>query len=209
MSSTTEPTRTRILDATSQLLEETHGAAVRMSDVAKAAGLSRQALYLHFPSRAALFIATVRHLDAVHDVDARLVASRRAPTGTARLDAFVEAWLDYVPVIHGVARTLMLMRETDADARAAWDDRMAALRHGCRAAVDALAADAALTPHHTPDEATDLLLTVLSMTNWEMLRGCDWPQSRIVETFQMLARNALVTDAPRAKRQPTLPSRRG
>ena len=76
MSSENPSTRTRILDTAWRLLED--GAPVRMSDIAKAVGISRQALYLHFPSRAELLIAVTRHLDDVHDVDARMAATRAA-----------------------------------------------------------------------------------------------------------------------------------
>ena len=43
-----------------------------MSDVAKQAGISRQAVYLHFPSRAELLIATTRYIDQVKDIDGQL-----------------------------------------------------------------------------------------------------------------------------------------
>ena len=55
------PTPARILDAALALLRE--GGPVRMSDIAKAAGVSRQAVYLHFPTRAQLLIAAARRLD--------------------------------------------------------------------------------------------------------------------------------------------------
>ena len=131
-------TRTRILDAAWTLLESGAARGVRMSDIAKAAGISRQALYLHFPSRAELLVATTRHVDEVKDVDARLAESRAA-TGPARLDAFIAAWGGYIPEVQGVLRALAAVMETDAEARAAYDDRMAAVRHGCAAAVAALA----------------------------------------------------------------------
>ena len=84
-------TRSRILDCTWRLLETDPARAVRMADIAEAAGVSRQAVYLHFPNRADLLIATTRHIDAMNDVDARLAASRAAATGVERLDAYVEA----------------------------------------------------------------------------------------------------------------------
>ena len=97
MSSPTSETRVRILNATWKLLEASQGSGVRMSDIAKIAGISRQAVYLHFPNRAELLIATTRHLDEVKSVDARLMVSRNAITGLARLEAFIEAWGNYIP----------------------------------------------------------------------------------------------------------------
>ncbi|MEO1505580.1 MAG: helix-turn-helix domain-containing protein, partial [Pseudomonadota bacterium] len=85
MSSAESDTRTRILQAAWRLLEE-GAAGVRMSDIAKAAGVSRQAVYLHFPTRAKLLIDTTRYVDEVKNIDDRLAASRAA-TGIDRLDA--------------------------------------------------------------------------------------------------------------------------
>ncbi len=54
MSSENSETRDRILDAAWTLLEEKAGSGVRMSDIARQAGISRQAVYLHFASRTEL-----------------------------------------------------------------------------------------------------------------------------------------------------------
>ncbi len=47
MSSDNSETRDRILDAAWTLLEERAGSGVRMSDIARQAGISRQAVYTH------------------------------------------------------------------------------------------------------------------------------------------------------------------
>lgn len=193
MSSDKPDTRSRILEAAWKLLEDGGGSGVRMSDIAKAAGISRQALYLHFPSRADLLVATTRHLDTVKDVDGRLAVSRAAASGVARLDAFVAMWAAYIPEIYGVGKALMAMQETDDEARLAWSDRMNAVREGCAAAVDALAADGALAQNLTADKATDLLWTLLSVRNWEQLtRECGWSQEDYSAGIALAARRCLL-----------------
>lgn len=195
MSSPPPDTREKILAAAWALLEEGGGKGVRMADVAKRAGLSRQAVYLHFPSRADLLIAATRYIDDVKDVDGRLAESRAAPTGRARMEAFIEAWASYVPEVHGVCRALLAMRDTDVEAAAAWDDRMAALRDGCAAVVQDLASDGDLPADLDPEAATDLLWTLLSVRNWEHLtEDCGWSQERYVEAMRRSARR-LLTDA--------------
>src|SRR5919107_868965 len=72
MSSGDPRTRTRILEATWRLMEERSGQGVRMRDVAEAAGISRQAVYDHFGSRAELMVATARYGDEVRGLDERL-----------------------------------------------------------------------------------------------------------------------------------------
>lgn len=191
MSRTNPSTRHRILETARSLLES-GDSAVRMSDIAKAVGISRQALYLHFPNRADLLIATTRHIDAVNRIDDRLAESRAA-TGPARLDAFIEAWGDYIPEIHGVSVALRAMMATDEEARRAWEDRMQAMREGSAAAVRAIAAEGRLAPGLTEETATDLLWTLQSVETWERLvRQCGWSQAAYLHTIKALARAALV-----------------
>ncbi len=193
MSRKNTETRQRILESTWRLLETEPGRAVRMSDIARESGISRQAVYLHFPSRADLLIATTRYLDEVKDIDARLAASRSADRGLDRLDAFIEAWGNHIPEIHGVAKALMAMKDTDEAADLAWKDRMRAVRQGCAAAVQALSRDGRLTPELTPDQATDLLWTMLAVRNWEQLTGdCGWSQTQYVEAMKTMARRLLL-----------------
>ncbi len=193
MSSAKNPTRDRILDTALQLLESGTGSAVRMTDIAKAAGLSRQAVYLHFPTRAELLVAAVRRVDELNDVEVLLIPSRSAATGRARLSLWIEIWGNYIPVIYGVGKALTAMRETDAEARAAWDDRMRAVRHGCAAVIADLARDGDLADGFTQDEATDLLWTLLSMRGWEQFRlVCGWTQARYVEAMKTAAARILI-----------------
>ncbi len=192
MSSDLPDTRTRILDCTWNLLES-GDKKVRMSDIAKAAGISRQALYLHFPTRAELLVATTRHIDSVKMVDERLAESRAATGGRERLRAFIRAWGGYIPEIHGMSVALRAMRDSDEEAVAAWDERMQAVRHGCMAAVRALAKDGALKPPLDEEATTDLLWMILSVENWERLvRECNWPQERYIEIITKLAEEAVV-----------------
>ena len=195
MSSKKNPTRDRILKATWTLLEDGGAKAVRMSDIAKAAKISRQALYLHFPNRAELLVATTRYLDEVHDVDSLLAPSRAATAGKERLAMWVAAWGGYIPKIYGVAKALMAM-DDDEEAQRAWDDRMMAVRHGCAAAVAALVEDDALTPALSAEEATDLLWAMLSVRNWELLCHTQgWSQGRYIAVMQKTAADMLTTPA--------------
>lgn len=193
MSSEKIDTKTRILRAALKLLESGTGSQVRMSDIAKETGISRQALYLHFPKRADLLIETTRYLDRIRDVDAKLAASRSAKSGIERLDAYIEAWGGHIPDIYGVAKALLAMQGEDEEARAAWRNRMQAMREGCQAAVKALDADNRLRPELTALKATDILWTLLSVRNWEQLTTeCGWSQEDYILAMKDLARRAIV-----------------
>jgi AcrR family transcriptional regulator len=193
MSRKTDQTRARVLQATLDQLASGSPEKTRVSDIAKAAGISRQALYLHFPNRAELLIAATKYLDERVNIDAGLAESRTAATGEARLAAFIRAWAAHIPVIHPVGRALMAMQDTDPEAHAAWADRMAAVRHGCAAAVAALARDGRLRADLTEKKATDLLWTLLSVRVWEhLVRDCGWSDLAYRTEITRQARAALL-----------------
>lgn len=181
----------RILDATLHLLGS-GSSKTRMSDIAKASGISRQALYLHFPKRADLLIAATRHVDKIKNVDARMAESRAAQTGRARLRAFVDAWGNYIPEIHSCSVALRAMAADDPEAAAAWDDRMRAVRHGCAAAVEALARDGSLQPDLSRETATDLIWALMSVETWERLtKTSGWSQDQYISAMQSLTARAV------------------
>ncbi len=197
MSSDTKTTREKILGACLELLESGQGSSVRMSDIAARVGITRQALYLHFRTRGELLIATTHYVDDLHGGDERLTASRTAKTGIERLNAFIEAWAGYLPEIYGIGKALLAMRDTDAEAAAAWDKRMQDMREGCEAAILALARDKALSSDYSPTQATDILWTLLSLKNWEQLTvECGWSRRDYMEHMQSMARRLFVDGAP-------------
>ena len=191
MSSDQKSTRDRILSATLKLLEA--GEKTRMSDIARAAGISRQALYLHFETRADLLIATTQYLDEINNSDSLLAESRAAETGAARLDAYIEAWGGYIPLVYPVAKPIMQMAATDDAAKAAWDGRMEAMRQGCAAAVEALARDGRLRSEFNAENATDILWAQLSVQTWEALtQARGWSQDDYIARQKLIARRLLV-----------------
>jgi AcrR family transcriptional regulator len=187
-----EQTKTRILETTWKVLE-TRIDKNRMSDIATAVGISRQALYLHYPTRAELLIATTKHIDKVKKVNQRLELSRAAGSGIERLHFFIKAWGGYIPEIHGISVALRNMRENDKAAAEAWDERMQAVRHGCQAAVRAIEKDGKLKSDLSEQVATDILWTLLTVENWEKLvLDCTWSQSEYEIKMIELAEIALL-----------------
>ncbi len=188
-------TRSRILEATVRILEAHGGRGVRMGDIARETGISRQAVYLHFASRAELLTAATRHRDEVLGLEGRLAASRAASSGVDRLNLYIELWGNYVPEIYGVAKALMLAQDTDKAAAAAWQDRMLAMRDGCRAAIEALDADGQLAPGWTTKRATDVLWTMLLVPNWENLTiECGWSTAEYIRWMKALAERTFVRE---------------
>lgn len=174
-------------------MEDDGGSAVRMSDIARAAGISRQALYLHFDARVDLLIATTRYVDEVTGVEKSLMPSRTAASGPDRLRAFIAFSGGHWPNVQGVARALQAMRERDAEAEQAWQNRMSAMREGCQAAIDMLDAENRLASGWTVKTATDLLSTMLSFENWDQLtRQCGWTNGAYVTNLQRQAEQTFI-----------------
>lgn len=195
MSSKNTETRTRILKSCLYLLEKRPHSGVRMTDIAKGAGISRQAVYLHFSTRTELLVATTIYVDDLKGAQERLEASRQATTGAERLDAFIDAWGNYIPEIYGIAKALIAMGDTDEEARKAWSKRMLDMREGCEAAVDQLASDGMLARAHSPLQATDILWTLLSVRNWEQLTiECNWTQQQYLDKLKVMAHQLLVEE---------------
>lgn len=87
------------------------------------------------------------------------------------------------------------MSDTDEAAATAWGKRMADMREGCEAAVNALNNDNMLSPDHAPHQATDILWTLLSIRNWEQLTlECGWSQETYIETLKSMAHRIFVND---------------
>jgi AcrR family transcriptional regulator len=155
-------TRARILEGAWQLVRERGTPAVRMTDVAQAAGVSRQLVYVHFQDRAGLLVAMARHHDARSGFAARVAEAHGLPPRRS-LETLLREWCAYVPEILPVARAL---EAVDAEA---WKDRMAGLREQFRRAVDRLATAGGLAEGWSPEEATDWTWARSHVAGWQHL----------------------------------------
>jgi AcrR family transcriptional regulator len=193
----TPDTRERILRATWRLLEERRGQNVRLEDVARAANVSRQAVYLHFGSRTTLFVETARYADESLKLMERIREACDAETGVVAIEAYVRFWASYAPDVYGLAKALLALRETDEAAAAAWNDRMAAFREGCLTILRQVNRDGApalsLAPPWTIETAADFFYTTLSIPTWESLiieRG--WSSEEYIERVTLAIKRALL-----------------
>jgi len=187
MSSKNKDTRTQILETTWQLLEKGHGQGVRMSDIAKAVGISRQAVYLHFSNRTELLIATTHYVDEVKGLQERLSQLQKASNGIDLLNKCVDVWGNYIPEIYGIAKALLITRETDEAANAAWNDVMGCLKVACQEIISVLEKEKILAPEWSKNEAIEMLWTQLSIQNWEILiTDSDWTTEQYIVAMKRL-----------------------
>ncbi len=198
MSSKETDTRKRILKATWQLMEQRLGKTISMSDVAKAVGISRQAVYLHFDSRTKLMIATSNYVDEIKNLDERLNKFKVASTGIEQLEACVEVWGGYIPEIYGLAKALLATRDTDEAAAAAWNNNMHCLRDICRETIETLKREGILTSEWSQEEAIEMFWTMISIYNWEQLTiECGWSTTQYIERMKVLLKRTFVSTPPR------------
>ena len=167
-------TSQKILDAAHSCAEK--GPDFTMADVARAAGLSRQAIYLHFPDRKTLLIALALRAREEHP-SPRL---DDAPSARAALTALVARFAEIYPKVWPVVRA----QESETGDRSIAPD--------CRALAERFRAEGALAAHLSPAAAADILSTLLSLAVWrELVIGRGWDSARYKSHITYLAAGAI------------------
>ena len=193
MSSRRQRTRSNILDSALRLLVERGYHGVGMEEVARDAGVSRQALYLHFKSKSELLVALARYNDEMIRVPEFVRRSDEATTALEALDAGVRAYGLIEPQIYEVASVVYAARRTDEAAEAAWQDRLAFRRENVGRGMERLQNEGLLAKGWTVDEATDFAWALLSMHTYEHLvveRG--WSIEQLVDRLTEMLIKVLV-----------------
>lgn len=173
----TEKTRAAILKATWSLIAKRNRLDVSQAEIAAAAGVSRQTIYMAFGARAGLLMAMVRNMDAQSEHAARLSEISRADTVTpSDFLRYIRIWLDYLPVIYPVGILLDSAALTDQEAALAWDDRMkGALLAGLKRILQRLSKSGHLAAGWNADEAAELVWSLIHPASWrQLVVGCGW-----------------------------------
>ena len=197
-------TRSRILSVTWELLNQRDLRDLTLADVARAAGVSRQAVYLHVENRAGLLIAMARFRDEQTQFAerAREAADLPAPGNVIELG---RRWLVYLPKLEPVANALYAaMLAGDVDAGNAWRDRMSDLRRVFRYALRRAEVAGHLRAGLDLETAADWMWMRLHLTAYLQLteeRG--WkPAQAQRELLASVERDLLVPSAGTSKEQP-------
>lgn len=164
----TARTRQGILDAAWDLIAE-QGASASIAEIAAAAGITRQSVYVHFGSRGGLLMALLKRADERGQIFEKFTVAMSQHVPAARLEAALDAWLSFVPQILPVARDLVRLRSTDDDVAAAWKDRMDELLGVWRQVARSLARDKALADGWTQAEVADFIWTSSSVQTYDLL----------------------------------------
>ncbi|HYL36041.1 MAG TPA: TetR/AcrR family transcriptional regulator [Bryobacteraceae bacterium] len=186
--------RTRILDAALTLITKRGEAGVTMAEIAKAARVSRQAVYLNFADRGDLLIALVRYVDEKRGLAQEIQKIANAPTGLEALRVMVSVQVRMNPGVWAIARAMDAVRRTDQAVERSWLDRLNSRLEGCRAIVARLARDGVLRKELPASAAADILWSVTSLRTWEDLvlqRG--WTAAQYEERIYKLLLSTLTS----------------
>ena len=188
-----QSTRERILQGTLRLLEDADMSAITMAMIAGEAGISRQALYLHFSKRVSLFIEAARYSDEVAGLEEAIRPVLEARTALEAIDRFAHFMATYTPRVYSVAWAAEKLRGVDNAAAAAWEDRAAQRRAGNRLLVERLHRERLLAAHWTVEEATDWLYALTSFATWGyLIHDCGWSPERYERHLRYLLRTGLI-----------------
>jgi AcrR family transcriptional regulator len=188
-------TRERLLRAAWELAFE-QGPGLRLADVAARAGVSRQAVYLHFGDRTRLLLALLAWGDEELKLGDLLGRVGRARSGVAALQRMVEAHAAYSPRIDALARLLEANQYADPAVAAALRERLDFRRAAHREVIARVAAEGDLADGWTVDAAADLFFAVTLATPWRELTGpCGWSAKQYAENMSRFLRGALTNRA--------------
>jgi len=161
-------TRIEILDAARALFEVDGFFAVGLDAVAKKAGVSRQAIYLHFASKADLLRALHERVNEL-DVAPAMERVWRAPSASAALDVWVDASADAIPRFINIFNALDPPRRVDPDAEATWHAPAEGHYADCRRLAEWLHREGELTAEMKVAEAADIIWSITNVKAYESL----------------------------------------
>ena len=190
--SSASDTRVLILDMTLEALEESLD-GVNMGRIAELARISRQAVYLHFPTKAELLLAAARHVDVRYGLEKRLEPLGRAGSAEALLAEFAKFLAGYNPLIYPVVRAADAIRKRDAAVERAWLDRLENRRRGIHALVKRLSDWGKLASEWTVPTARDWTTAQASVKLWEeLVVDLGWSSARYRKAMTLWLTRALL-----------------
>jgi AcrR family transcriptional regulator len=194
-------TRLALLAAAREMVEREGLPALTMASVAEHAGVTRRAVYLHFPTRPALITALYEHVYDTEDLAASLKAVWQCPDAAAALDEWAQHLARCHTELIPFGRALQRVRGTDPDAGHYWDLVMRQWRKSCRRLAEWLADEARLAPPWTAETAADMLWALMSFDVLEALVvDRRWTRKRLARRLSVLLGSTFVAQPAPAKR---------
>jgi len=195
MSSRKTDTRQRLLTAARELIESGHF-SVGLGEIGRRAGVSRQAVYLHFDSRADLLEALTSFIEQEADLGGLLAPVYSAPSGVQALRRLIDVGAVFEPQIHAMVQAALRMQDDPAVA-AITADRMARRFAAMRDVVARIESEGRLAASWDVDTAAGFLWSLTASSAFDLLvvqHG--WTPQRWADSTFALLRDAFVTATP-------------
>jgi AcrR family transcriptional regulator len=196
-------TRAALLAAARAILQEEGFEALTMTAVAQRAGVTRRAVYMHFPTRAELVGALFDHVADVEGLADSLRAVWEAPDAVSALDRWAAHLARYHPRVLAVDRALERVWRDDPDAAAHRRRVVAEKLANCRRLARRLDEEGRLARAWSTDAASDMLFALISSDMIEaLIVDRRWSRRRLAENLALLFRSTFVADAAPGPRRP-------
>jgi AcrR family transcriptional regulator len=198
MSTRREGTRSRLLGAARALFEERGYHDVGLEEIGAAAGVSRQAVYLHFGSKAQLLVALFSWIEEQEHLGELLAPVFASPDGVEALSLLVDAHSRFEPGITKIADVAEAARRTAPEMDELVRGRMELRLQGMRQIVARIHAQGRLRSDWTVDDAAGFVWTLLSPESHRLLvRELGWSNQRWATGAKRLLLDALVDPGDR------------
>jgi AcrR family transcriptional regulator len=186
-------TRDRIFTAARDLFEA-RGFEVSMGEIASRAGISRQAVYLHFASKADLLRRLTSWVEEQADLSSLLQPVYDAPTGEQALQALVQAAAEFEPQIHALARAVERIDSHNPQLQEISADRMRRRLDAMTGIVGRIQAEGRLRPGWDIDRAAAFVWSTTAPPAYHlMVVELGWTPHQWADATYRLLHDAFMT----------------
>lgn len=186
-------TRAALLTAAHDILKEQGFEALTLTAVAERAGVTRRALYLHFPARAELIGAIYDHVAQAEGLAESLEQCWKAPAGAVALDRWASHLARYHTRMLAVDRAVQRTGRDDPDAGVHRARVAAEKLANCRRLARRLADEGTLASGWTAESAADMLYALSTSDLIEALTvDRRWSRQRLASHLALLFRSTFL-----------------
>ena len=191
--STKSDTKLRIVDTTWKLFNEMSPKSPTLGEIAKEAGVSRQAVYLHFDNRAALLTETIRIMREKVGTTARMKAAREVEPELV-LSSWVCKLFEVYEEILPMGETYMAIAHADEAGKQGWGVFVASVRRSAAFVIERFDSLGMLQSKWTVETATDWLYTKIDFAVWHLIvHELGWSREQaVLRTVESLEADLLV-----------------
>jgi AcrR family transcriptional regulator len=201
-STITEPTNARsrrtraaLLAAAHAILEEQGFEALTVTAVAERTGVTRRAVYMHFPTRAELVGAIYDYVAEVEGLGESLQRVWAAPDALVALDEWAAHLARYHPRLLAVDRAVQRVWQDDPDAAAHRARVVSGKLANARRLARWLADEGRLSGAWTVESAADMLFALVASDVIEaLIVDRRWSRKRLAQKLALLFRSTFAVD---------------